>query len=394
MCRNIVPLNNLEPAATDEECQEAALQFVRKISGTTAPSRANREVFDRAVAEIAVATRRLLDDLVTSAPPKNREEQAAKRRARSAERYEAIRVFRRRSGRRARADALRAGGGALCQNRRTPLDFPCGPVMKAPSSHRRIPPAGNLPKESCTWLRSPLASSSSTTTTTSPCSSRPSWNGVQAASSISRTTAGPALEKAAAVKPDVVVTDIEMPGLSGLELLAELRRLMPTVPVVVMTAHVSVEYAVSALRAQADEFLTKPLDNARLVESVTRLVEESRRRKAEAKTGEVVLAIGAHPDDVEIGVGGILAAHAAAGDQITILTLSRGARGGDADSRQHESLAAAEQVGARLFVKTSSTPRSRAEDRPSASSRRSCRRSSRPSSTRTRTTTATRITAR
>ncbi|MCT1365337.1 MULTISPECIES: DUF2277 domain-containing protein [Microbacterium] len=93
MCRNIVPLNNLEPAATDEECQEAALQFVRKISGTTAPSRANREVFDRAVAEIAVATRRLLDDLVTSAPPKNREEQAAKRRARSAERYEAIRVY-------------------------------------------------------------------------------------------------------------------------------------------------------------------------------------------------------------------------------------------------------------------------------------------------------------
>ncbi len=62
-------------------------------AGTTAPSRANREVFDRAVAEIAVATRRLLDDLVTSAPPKNREEQAAKRRARSAERYEAIRLY-------------------------------------------------------------------------------------------------------------------------------------------------------------------------------------------------------------------------------------------------------------------------------------------------------------
>ncbi|OIJ34055.1 MULTISPECIES: DUF2277 domain-containing protein [unclassified Microbacterium] len=93
MCRNIVPLNNLEPAATDEECREAALQFVRKISGTTAPSRANRAVFDRAVAEIEVATRRLLDDLVTSAPPKNREEQAAKRRARSAERYEAIRLY-------------------------------------------------------------------------------------------------------------------------------------------------------------------------------------------------------------------------------------------------------------------------------------------------------------
>jgi hypothetical protein len=95
MCRNIVPLNNLAPAATDEECHDAALQFVRKISGTTAPSRANQATFDRAVEDIAQVTRRLLDDLVTSAPPKNREEQAAKRQARSAERYEAIRVYQR-----------------------------------------------------------------------------------------------------------------------------------------------------------------------------------------------------------------------------------------------------------------------------------------------------------
>lgn len=93
MCRNIVPLNNLEPAATDEECHDAAVQFVRKISGTNAPSRANQEVFDRAVAEIELATRALLDGLVTSAPRKNREQEATKRKARSAERYEAIRVF-------------------------------------------------------------------------------------------------------------------------------------------------------------------------------------------------------------------------------------------------------------------------------------------------------------
>lgn len=93
MCRNIVPLNNLEPPATDEECHDAALQFVRKISGANAPSRANQEVFDRAVAEIENAARRLLDDLVTTAPPKNRDEQREKRQARSAERYEAIRVF-------------------------------------------------------------------------------------------------------------------------------------------------------------------------------------------------------------------------------------------------------------------------------------------------------------
>lgn len=93
MCRNIVPLNNLAPAATDDECHDAALQFVRKIAGTTKPSRANQAVFDRAVEEIAHATRHLLDDLVTTAPPKNRSEETAKRQARSAERYEAIRVF-------------------------------------------------------------------------------------------------------------------------------------------------------------------------------------------------------------------------------------------------------------------------------------------------------------
>ncbi|MFJ2544276.1 DUF2277 domain-containing protein [Microbacterium sp. NPDC087589] len=93
MCRNIIPLNNLEPPATDVECHEAAVQFVRKISGANAPSRANQDVFDRAVAEIERSVRQLLDGLVTTAPPKNRDEQREKRQARSAERYEAIRVF-------------------------------------------------------------------------------------------------------------------------------------------------------------------------------------------------------------------------------------------------------------------------------------------------------------
>ena len=93
MCRNIVPLHNFEPAATDDECHAAALQFVRKITGTTKPSKVNQEVFDRAVAEIAHATRHLLDDLVTASPPKNREDEAAKRQARSADRYEALRAY-------------------------------------------------------------------------------------------------------------------------------------------------------------------------------------------------------------------------------------------------------------------------------------------------------------
>jgi hypothetical protein len=87
MCRNIRPLANFEPAVTDEEIQAAALQYVRKISGATTPSRANAEAFERAVAEVAAASARLLDQLVTTAPPKDREVEAAKARQRAAARY-------------------------------------------------------------------------------------------------------------------------------------------------------------------------------------------------------------------------------------------------------------------------------------------------------------------
>ena len=87
MCRNIHTLHNFEPAATNDEVHAAALQYVRKVSGSTKPSKANAEAFDRAVAEIAHITRHLLDDLVTTAPPKDREVEAAKARARSAQRY-------------------------------------------------------------------------------------------------------------------------------------------------------------------------------------------------------------------------------------------------------------------------------------------------------------------
>ncbi|MFN8195749.1 MAG: DUF2277 domain-containing protein [Nocardioidaceae bacterium] len=87
MCRNIRPLNNFEPPATRDEVTAAALQFVRKVSGSTHPSQANQAVFDRAVAEIAHITQHLLDDLVTAAPPKDREVEAAKARARAQVRY-------------------------------------------------------------------------------------------------------------------------------------------------------------------------------------------------------------------------------------------------------------------------------------------------------------------
>ena len=89
MCRSIRPLNNFEPPVTDDEVQAAALQYVRKISGTAKPAAANSEVFEAAVLAVAAASRVLLDGLVTTAPPKNREVEAAKARARAQARYSA-----------------------------------------------------------------------------------------------------------------------------------------------------------------------------------------------------------------------------------------------------------------------------------------------------------------
>ena len=89
MCRNIRTLYNFEPPATDDEVRAAAEQFVRKISGFTKPSKANEEAFEQAVDDVAAVSARLLGQLVTNAPPKDREVEAAKARARAAERYAA-----------------------------------------------------------------------------------------------------------------------------------------------------------------------------------------------------------------------------------------------------------------------------------------------------------------
>jgi hypothetical protein len=87
MCRNIHTLFNFEPPATEDEVHDSALQYVRKISGFTKPSRANEEAFARAVDEVAAASKRLLDELVTNAPPKDREVEAERARARAAKRF-------------------------------------------------------------------------------------------------------------------------------------------------------------------------------------------------------------------------------------------------------------------------------------------------------------------
>jgi hypothetical protein len=89
MCRNIRTLHNFEPPATREEARDSALQYVRKVSGSTKPSKANEEAFNRAVDAVTETTVRLLSELVTAAPPKDREVEAAKARARSAQRYAA-----------------------------------------------------------------------------------------------------------------------------------------------------------------------------------------------------------------------------------------------------------------------------------------------------------------
>jgi CheY-like chemotaxis protein/LmbE family N-acetylglucosaminyl deacetylase len=164
-------------------------------------------------------------------------------------------------------------------------------------------------------------------------------------------TLGDGREAAAFVQdfePDVLVTDIELPGMSGLDLIAQVRDVRDTLPIIVMTAHASVDYAITALRNQADEFLTKPVTAAALLGHVNRLAAAGRLAAASAPQRQVVLAIGAHPDDVEVGVGGILAAHRAAGDPVTILTLSKGMRDGGIHAAWTEGSAAAGVIGATL----------------------------------------------
>lgn len=146
---------------------------------------------------------------------------------------------------------------------------------------------------------------------------------------------------------DVIISDIELPGPSGLEILPRIRELQPGVPVIILTAHGSLTNAVDALRKAADEFLVKPVRPVRLAERARELAIAGRQRRA--ADVQVVLAVGAHPDDVEIGIGGTLAAHAAVDDRLVILTLSGGSVGGEAAIRQAESQAAAAVVGARLI---------------------------------------------
>jgi LmbE family N-acetylglucosaminyl deacetylase/CheY-like chemotaxis protein len=146
---------------------------------------------------------------------------------------------------------------------------------------------------------------------------------------------------------DLVIADVHLPGMSGLELAREVKRVRPLAAILILTASVSLDTAVAALRADADDFLTKPVDAPTLLAKVAELVAAASKRKSERR--QVVLAIGAHPDDVEIGCGGILLRHAALGDTVNVLTLTGGEVGGNLDERLEESRRAAQLMSARLF---------------------------------------------
>lgn len=156
-----------------------------------------------------------------------------------------------------------------------------------------------------------------------------------------------AIDRLGSADWDLLIVDIGLPGMSGLELVKEVKRRNSVVATLILTGDASFDNAVEAMRAGADDFLSKPVDGTELVAKVGELTAVTTRRKAEQR--EVVLAIGAHPDDVEIGVGGILLRHASQGDRVTVLTLTGGEQGGDTAERAAESQRAADLMSAELF---------------------------------------------
>lgn len=145
---------------------------------------------------------------------------------------------------------------------------------------------------------------------------------------------------------DLMLADIELPDMNGIDVAREASELRPFMSTALVTAHARVDYATRAVRCQVSDFLFKPLERIPLLEKVKTLVASSRARRQQEQN--TVLAIGAHPDDVEIGCGGILLQHARAGDRVTILTLCGGDQGGESARRMDESRDAARAIGAEL----------------------------------------------
>ena len=146
---------------------------------------------------------------------------------------------------------------------------------------------------------------------------------------------------------DLIITDVELPGMSGLELVMKIKAAQPHVATLILTGHRSFDNAVEAIRVGADDFLTKPVDRRTLIEKIDELAALSARRKAASSAA--VLAIGAHPDDVEVGAGGIVLGHVAQGHEVSVLVLTGGDVAGIPAERAREAARAAELMGVRLF---------------------------------------------
>jgi LmbE family N-acetylglucosaminyl deacetylase len=147
---------------------------------------------------------------------------------------------------------------------------------------------------------------------------------------------------------DLVLTDLEMPGMGGLELLERIGELEPDLPVAIITGHATVDRAVTAFRKSAAEFIQKPISATDFMIAIRALMQRGRETRTAQR--EIVLAVGAHPDDVEIGAGGTLLAHKSAGDSVAILTLTSGAWAGSQVRRRRAAEQAAQVIGARLFL--------------------------------------------
>ena len=146
---------------------------------------------------------------------------------------------------------------------------------------------------------------------------------------------------------DLVLTDLEMPGMNGLELLDRIGQLEPDLPVAIITGHATVDRAVTAFRKSAAEFIQKPISATDFMIAVQGLVQRGRETRAAQR--EIVLAIGAHPGDVEIGAAGTLLAHKSAGDSVAILTLASDGPDGTRVRRARGPEHAAQVIGARLY---------------------------------------------
>ncbi len=145
---------------------------------------------------------------------------------------------------------------------------------------------------------------------------------------------------------DIVVTDLVLPYLSGLDVIREVRARRPGIGVIVTSGQAGMNDAVAALRLQADDFMVKPVVPADLLARVAELAALQRARRHR----QVALAVGAHPDDIEIGAGGTLLSHRERGDAVAVLIMSGGERGGVKKGRAAEAAAAADLLGAQLFV--------------------------------------------